>query len=206
MGVGGTDNYRDLIYPVETNETGKSIRGYKFTRRNRPQTNISKTVSKLKKLAIFHELAVACNGREADDYVRIWAEECRYFDIPFAIASVDKDLKCIPGTHIHLKDLSVEKVSELDAMNLYYGQLITGDSTDCIPGLRLHGPVKAAKLLEHCRTEESFQEAVIGAYFNVHGDSWAEYLLANGKLLHIQRHINDWFCFDEWPMAREYYG
>jgi hypothetical protein len=208
MGVGGSTNYRNLTYPILRDSEGKTICGYKHSRRNKSSNPLDyKVIPALKTLSVMHGYAVLCEGRETDDYVRIWAEEAKWAGKDYVICTGDKDLRCIPGNHLHPKEESISVVSELEAMTLYYQQLIMGDSTDCIPGLRLHGPVKAAKLTERCTTHEEFQMAVIEAYYNVHGEKdWANYLLANGKLIHIQRHICDYFSFEEWPLARELLG
>jgi hypothetical protein len=62
------------------------------------------------------------------------------------------------------------------------------------------GKVKAAKLLADCETEEEFQEVVLGEYILAYGGDWVHYLLANAKLIHLQRDVGDYFSFVDWPM------
>ena len=76
-----------------------------------------------------------------------------------------------------------------------------GDPVDDIPGIYRMGPKTAAKLLKDCDSEDEMQFVVTGEYQNAYGDKWEEYLLANGKLLHIQRHEDDWFTLRGWMVA-----
>ena len=48
----------------------------------------------------------------------------------------------------------------------FYMQLLTGDSTDNIPGLKGVGPKTAEKVLANCTTEEELYAAVLICYIN----------------------------------------
>jgi len=93
---------------------------------------------------------------EADDVLGVFYEEG---DV---IVSIDKDLLTIPG--LHLRDGEVREVSRLEADRNFYGQVLTGDSTDGYPGCPGAGPVAAEKLLAGCTTEVEMWQAVLGAY------------------------------------------
>jgi hypothetical protein len=183
-------NFRDRIYHEYKRDRGKWRIPNPF-------------VQMIRDYAVKEGLALHAGDKEADDLLRIWAEECRFYDIPFVVASIDKDLKCIPGKHYNLKKKVLEEVTDLSAMQLYYSQLLSGDPTDHIPGLPRIGPVKALKAIEHCDTPEQCQEVVCGMYFEVYHGEWEDYLLANGKLIHIQKSWNDYFTLKEWPFVME---
>jgi 5'-3' exonuclease len=187
--VKGDWNFRDDIYSE-----------YKA---NRIKAGVARNefVPAVRDLAIFEELVVPAHGREADDLLRIWAEECRGAGVDFIICSIDKDLLMIPGKHYNIKSGEVSVVTEEMGMRNYYEQLLKGDSTDNIPGIYNLGNVKAKKILADCKTELEFQNEVITQYVKAFGEDWASFLLSNGKMIHLQETLNDYFSFDNWPSA-----
>jgi 5'-3' exonuclease len=188
MAVKGDGNFRDLVYSE-----------YKANRRKNVN-NQNLFVPVLRKLMVMEDLAIEAHNREADDMLRIWAEQCRMFDIDYIVCSIDKDLKCIPGKHYLMHKEIMIDVSEADAMRHYYEQLLKGDPTDNIPGVPQVGEVKAGKILEPYSTEEEFQDQVIEQYMGAYDEDWVHYLLANAKLIHLQRDVGDYFSFVDWPM------
>jgi len=191
MAVKGEDNFRNLIFP-----------GYKMNRHKDP-TKQNKFVPTIRKLAVHQDLAIAADGFEADDLLRMWAEECRAYNIEYVVCSIDKDLKCIPGNHYFMHHKKFEMISEAEAIKHYYCQLLKGDPTDNVLGVPRVGEVKAARILDACSCEEEFQEAVVEQYMNAYGDLWYDQLLINGRMIHIMRNANDYFDPKEWPVARE---
>jgi DNA polymerase-1 len=77
---------------------------------------------------------------EGDDVLGILYEEG---DV---IASIDKDMLTLPG--LHLRDGQVQEVSRLEADRNFYGQVLTGDTSDNYPGCPGVGAVGAQKLLD----------------------------------------------------------
>lgn len=187
MVVQGVDNFRLKLYDL-----------YKF--RDGKPSEMSQWVPMLRQLAVLEDLAIASDGREADDYLRIWAEESRLAGKDFVVCSNDKDLLCIPGLHYNIKKKEFITVNEEQALRLYHEQLIMGDPIDKIPGIPGIGPKRAEKILKDCKTVDDFQETVVETYISMFGDSWKQHLLANGKLIHLQRHLNDWFDLSDWPV------
>ena len=187
-------NFRKILYPM-----------YKMNRHNNPK-NKNIFVPHIRELAIGTGLAVEALGREADDLVRIWANESREAQKNHIVCSIDKDLKCIPGMHYRMYEKKIIEITEEEALRNYYEQLLKGDSGDNIVGVPGIGDVKARRILAPYNTEEDFQERVIEYYVALYQDKWAEELLLNGKMIHIQNHINDYFNFDRWPLAKELIG
>lgn len=76
--------------------------------------------------------AIVADGQEADDLLGIHAVRDGW-----GIASLDKDLDGVAGWHYCWKGKreGLYHVSEVDADRFFYTQLLTGDSTDNIPGL-----------------------------------------------------------------------
>jgi hypothetical protein len=191
MAVAGNNNFRKTLYSE-----------YKMNRHADP-TKQNPFVPSLRTLAVMEELAIRAEEREADDLIRIWAEEARNADIDYIICSIDKDLLCIPGTHWRIHKNELVEVSELEAMRNYYKQLIIGDPSDNIPGVPGVGPKTADKLL-NCVTEEyEFQCVVVNEYLAAYDTKWKDYLLANGKLIHLQKHPTDYFSLNNWEIVKE---
>src|SRR5210317_106589 len=199
MAVGGRYNFRKTMYP-----------NYKMNR-HREGVKQNEFVPIIRKRAAEEGMAVFADYREADDYIRIWAEECRENGIDFIICSIDKDLKCIPSKFFDTrKDKKgnfthkVEVISEKKALRNYYGQMLMGDGMDNIPGIPGLGPKTAEKLLKFVQTEEEMQEIVVDEYIKAYGfEEWRDYLLSNGKMIHLQKKLNDYFFIRDWPVVKE---
>lgn len=198
IAVKGDDNFRHIMYP-----------DYK---RNRKRSTIRNTfVPILRKKLAMKGLAVEAHGRESDDLLRIWAEECRKNNTDFIVCSNDKDLRCIPGKYLELRfdykqrayDLKIIEITEEEANRHFYEQLLKGDNVDFIPGLPGVGQVKAKRLLANATTEKEFQEIVVSNYISHYQDDWYSYLLSNGKMLYLQKHPDDYFEISDWEVVKE---
>ena len=126
-------------------------------------------------------------GLEADDSLGIHAtrlgEGC-------FIASIDKDLDQIPGWHFNWVTDRVYRVSRKDGDFKFYTQLLTGDSTDNVPGIDGIGPQTAAKILQGAKDSAELFQRVWDVYRSrVEGSDshvW-EYMREQGDLLYILR-------------------
>lgn len=191
VAVKGPDNFRNIMYPE-----------YKMNRHKDPK-QANQFVPLIRKLAVHNNLAIESTGREADDLLRIWAYECQHAGVPYIVVSIDKDLKCIPGKHLNIKKNEFLDIDEEYATRFFYQQLLKGDSTDNIPGIPGVGEVKAEKVLKHCKTEEEMQEVVVDQYMQFYDKDWLQYLLSNGKMIYLQRYVNDYFSCRHWPVVEE---
>lgn len=186
MAVKGPRNFRSEMYPE-----------YKINRHSNPD-QMNKFVPELRRRAVEAGLAICAYDREADDFLRIWAREARAAEIPYVICSVDKDLHCIVGRHYLMHKGLFLDVTRDYATRFFYKQLLMGDSTDNIPGIRGIGPKKAEGLLQDCTTDVEMQTVVKDMYEVVYGDEWKDWLLSNGKMIYIQRKIDDYFDLSKW--------
>ena len=193
MAVKSTTNFRDDLYPDYKCKRGK-------WRIENPWVPI------IRHWAVSEGIAIFAEDREADDYLRTWAEQCKLSGEKYVIASIDKDLYCIEGEHYDLKKKSILRMDQVSAMRHYYAQLLSGDATDHIPGLPGIGPKKAEKAVLDCITEEECQEVVVSMYLEAYGDEWENQLLSNGKMIHILKHEYDYFTIKDWPLVQELRG
>jgi len=125
------------------------------------------------------------DGFEADD--ALGRDQCKAEPGTTILCSIDKDLKQIPGHHYNWRKNEFDFVTPLDGLRLFYRQLLTGDVTDNVHGVRGIGPVKSARIINDLEAEEDMFSAVEAMY------SSQERLLMNGRLLYIwQKDNDDW--------------
>lgn len=98
---------------------------------------------------------------EADDAVRIRSVE---LGDRCVIVAVDKDLLMCKGLHYNYVKGEFQRISELDGYRNFYTQMLTGDKSDNILGLKGIGAVKAGKILVGCENEEDMLQATLEAY------------------------------------------
>jgi len=124
--------------------------------------------------------ATVSENQEADDDVGIISTKYVGW-----IVHVDKDLDQLPGWHYNPVKGEEYFVTPEQGLRSFYLQLLTGDRIDNIVGLRGINPVKAAKLLAGCETEQELYASVKKAYEAAKEPP--ERLLENGRLLWLSR-------------------
>ncbi len=97
---------------------------------------------------------------EADDLLAIHK---KHTDI---ICSIDKDLLQVPGHHFNWVRNEYSIVSIEEGRRSLYVQMLTGDATDGIPGIKGVGPVTAKKLLKDVHSEYMMYCVVLKAYLD----------------------------------------
>jgi len=128
--------------------------------------------------------AVEVFNMEADDELSIQLMS----DKNFVLASTDKDLNNTPGWHYNWSKAKMYKVSEIEALQNFYKQLLTGDATDNIPGLYGVGPKSSlVEWLDTCDDELRMYNHVKYQYERRFGSYWRMFLNENGTLLWIKR-------------------
>jgi len=183
--VKGPGNYRDYIYSE-----------YKAHRVGKESKVEDGVVNGLRDRAVSELGAIYSYGRESDDFLRIWSIEAENAGEEYVVCSNDKDLYCIPGKHFSTKTHQIRNITKAEAERHYWEQILKGDMTDNIPGLPGIGPVKAKNLLKDCDTTEEYKAVVERCYKQQYGpDTWKSWLLSNGKMIHIQQHVDDYFTF-----------
>lgn len=181
VALGTSENFRKDLYS-----------NYKLSSARKVSNNGRKLwFEELRTYAQSLNSSAVCFGYEADDLLRIWSVELG--DKPHAIASIDKDLHCIPGLHYNNRTDTIYRVTEDFADHHYWKQMLMGDGIDNIPGISKCGPVKAELILSGLTTSKQRKEATCRAYFKAYGEEGYENLLANARLIHIWRHYGDHF-------------
>jgi len=102
--------------------------------------------------------AIISDGCEADDLLGINQNEGT------RLASLDKDLRMIPGNHFNWLHNEYFYVSELDGLKHFYKQMLIGDRSDNIIGVTGLGQVKASKYIDPLTTEQEMLDTVWSLY------------------------------------------
>ena len=175
-------NFRYDVYPE-----------YKASRKtaNNPNIRIPANLNGAKQYLRDHWNARILENYEADDYLSI--KQCTEEDQ--CIVTTDKDLDGCPGYHFNWDRWSLYYVTEEEAYRSFYTQMITGDTTDDIPGLSEKAPNKRTfptKPLEFLRTKEDMEAYVFEGYATKYWDEEAlKMMTINGKLLWMCRDYED---------------
>lgn len=168
----GPNNFRYDIYP-----------GYKANRPPKPKLYEAARIYMISKWG-----AVVTDGIEADDALSI---EGSMDEANVCIASIDKDLLQIPCWHYNFVKGKLFKQDYDTAIRSFYAQLLMGDATDSIPGIKGIGPVKAGKLLQGTVTEYDMLQICVEQYREHYGEEWKQAILCNGRLLYMLRDPTD---------------
>lgn len=159
-------------------------------------------------LTAVHGVKVIDN-MEADDILAIRQMELGESS---CIVSRDKDLRMVPGWHfgyscgkqktfgpmlydeiglLEMEGRGDKKKIKGGGLKFFYSQLITGDRTDNILGLKGGGDVLAYTLLNDLQTEEELFQTVWKEYYRVYKEEAKEKLLENGQLLWMVRELDE---------------
>lgn len=113
------------------------------------------------------------------------------------IVSIDKDLKMIKGYNQNLTELDEKtiRIKPFEAELNFYGQLLTGDVTDSIPGIKGIGTATRDKILIECETKKELMITVWKKYIEKYPNSTHKELYnlitQRGQLLWIRRKENE---------------
>lgn len=113
---------------------------------------------------IKHHAAVLSIGMEADDEIGIAQYELAAAGKSPIIVSTDKDLNMIEGRHYNWVNKEEYSVDEHEAYRSFFGQLLTGDRVDNVPGIDGVGPVTAGEILADYRRPRGMLSAVRKAW------------------------------------------
>lgn len=160
--------------------------------------------------------AEVIDGQEADDALGIAQCEWRLLCTstkPYTfegvdpynstiICTIDKDLDNIPGWHFNFMKDEKYWVTEEEALLNFYTQLLTGDSTDNIPGLfKITGKKAYSRIKEpllHFTDEIDMWEYVFNIYTEAMKDTPIEEVVAKlieiGRLLYIRKEQGEMWC------------
>jgi len=106
---------------------------------------------------------------EADDQVAIRCRQLQADGVAFILATIDKDLDQVAGTHYDYRQHVLYEMSEPEARRWFWKQVIAGDAGDNIPGCYRVSYAKAESYLSEWddESDEQIWENVVGVYASV---------------------------------------
>ena len=197
--ITGKDNFR---YDIAT------VKPYKGNRSAKPKPFYLESTRKL----LESYGAVVCDGMEADDMLAVRAREMEYKDCCICSRDKDlRMVPCMQYSwevglqpewgpelvdtlgelHFRFSDKILKNGEKSNAikkvwgtgLKWFYAQLIIGDATDNISGLEGKGGGLVHQVIHPCTSEEELFTAAFSAYTDKYGDTAAERLLEQGRLL-----------------------
>lgn len=183
----GKTNFRNEVYPE-----------YKD---NRKEERVPEHLAECKQYLVNKHGATISENCEADDLIATRSKSLG--DKNCVVCTLDKDMNMIPGKHYNWSKNKEYTVSPEEGTRAFYRQLMTGDNTDNIPGLKGTGPAKAAKVITDDLTDpHSMYTKVLKAYCKADpiakdGDAEEYYtrkiqeVSRNARLLWLQREVGE---------------
>ena len=152
--LSGPDNFRNDI---------ATVRGYKA---NRKEDHKPHWYQQIRNYLTEQWDAEVIEGREADDECAILTYQG---DGETIICTIDKDLDQVPGWHYDYVKKVFYHTNKDEGHALFYKQVLSGDSTDNIPGAYKVGSAGAARIvdgiiLEHGLDHDKIWSAIVKVY------------------------------------------
>ena len=144
---------------------------YKGNRVNNIEPEVKERIDKLYSYA--SKIAIPSHDGEADDYCAIVAAECAAESKTHVVAHIDKDLDMIPGVHFNFKKKLFYEMTIEEAYRFKIKQILMGDNTDNIKGLKGVGSKTADKLIADIPSENILSVAC-DAYKDVGNSDWKD--------------------------------
>ena len=173
-----------------------------FRKNITPTYKANRTAKKPEILGALHNLvkfsydSVWGDGVETDDVVAtLWAEEVKKNGVDnVIIMSLDKDYKQFPCWFYdyNYKNRELIKITEEEALNNFYSQMIIGDTADNIKVCKGYGKAYALKLFKDSKSEFSLISKTYRLYKQVYGDEARAMFEQSKSLLKLKTD-----CYDQ---------
>ena len=187
----------DIVWDTASDEGVVAVKGvgnFRFQvaedyKGQRGTTKVDPNVIKIRKAVTEYAWSLGhfkSDNCEADDVVSIWAQEAMEAGVHYVIAHIDKDIDMVEGWHYNFTKKKLYYIDEHEGFYKMCIQMLTGDATDHIQGLKGIGPKKAEKLLADVPTGKLL-EVVREAWKDKHPEDWHDRLEVCWNLLYMRR-------------------
>lgn len=175
--------------PYNNNFRKKIVSSYKIGRKDKEPPEFYKEI---KDYIVLNWSGYGLGGYETDDVIiSLWSKIKK--DYPFTevlIASTDKDLKQYPITFFdtyYTRFGEVTEISDEEAQYNLWRQVIMGDSTDSISGVKGKGLKKAESLLNGSKNHFM---TTCRVYREVYGSRWQKNFIKNWVQVRLLDNLN----------------
>jgi 5'-3' exonuclease len=175
--IKGADNFR---YAVDAT--------YKGNRKDTIEPEVKDRIEMLYEYA--KDFCIQSDGGEADDYCSIAAELALREGKRYIVCHIDKDLDCIPGYHYNFRKMETSYIEPENAYRFLMTQILTGDSTDNIQGLRGIGPKTAEKLIYGVPNNQLW-DRVISIWQEKQGYNWELNFIKCANCIYLRESTDD---------------
>ncbi len=175
--IKGKDNFR---YHVAID--------YKGNRKDNIEPEVKDRIEMLYEYA--KDFCVESDGSEADDYCGIAVALAQQEDKSCVVCHIDKDLDMIPGWHYNFRKQQFYEITVEEGYYNLMKQILTGDATDNIQGIKGMGPKTAEKVLKD--VPHGFMlDTVINTYKQKCGNTWESDFVKSANLIWIRMSEDD---------------
>jgi 5'-3' exonuclease len=175
--IKGADNFR---YHVAVD--------YKGNRKDNIEPEVKDRIEMLYEYS--KDFCIESDGAEADDYCGIAVTLAKQEDKSYIVCHIDKDLDMIPGWHYNFRKKEFYEITPEQGYYNLMKQILTGDATDNIQGIKGMGPKTAEKTLKD--VPHGFMlDTVIGTYKLKCGSNWGHEFHKSANLIYIRMDSDD---------------
>ena len=175
--IKGKDNFR---YTVASD--------YKGNRKDTLEPEVKDRLEKLYSYAT--EFCIEADNAEADDYCGVAFKLAQQENKSAIVCHIDKDLDALSGWHYNFRKQEFYYVDPAQGYWFLMKQILMGDPTDNIQGIKGLGPKTAEKILSDIPSNLLFN-TVVNTYKTKTGDNWESEFTKTANLIYIRESGED---------------
>jgi 5'-3' exonuclease len=188
------DRLKDIMSEVSAYSGAVFIKGkdnfryqaasdYKGNRKDTLEPEVKDRLEMLYKYA--QDFCIESDNAEADDYCGIAFRLAQDEGKSAIVCHIDKDLDALPGWHYNFRKKEFYEVTPEQGYNFLMKQILMGDATDNIQGIKGLGPKTAEKILSD-KPVETLLSVVLDTYRIKCGNNWVEDFVKSANLIWIR--------------------
>jgi 5'-3' exonuclease len=156
---------------------------YKGNRKDNIEPEVKDRLEMLYKYA--QDFCIESDNAEADDYCGIAFKLAQDEGKTAIVCHIDKDLDALPGWHYNFRKKEFYEVTPEQGYTFLMKQILMGDATDNIQGIKGLGPKTAEKILSD-KPVETMLSVVLDTYRIKCGNTWESDFIKAANLIWIR--------------------